>query len=590
MQNQARSESNPIKASVSLVLLAAVCFFAFSYRLGEIPPYHTDENFYILSAKNMVESGDYITPMYHDRKRFAKPIFFYWLVALSYKTLGVGLAAARLVSVILGTLSVCLTYLLGRRLFDRQAALAGAFLLPSFFMHFEISRWATTDMTLNFFILTAFYFFVRGYQDESEGAGNYYLFYLAMALGFLTKGPPAVLIPGLTLVLFLWTRREGARVKQMRLGTGILIMLAVILPWFAAMFVLHGNEFKNHLLGPEIRDRIIHGTPFSFYYPGVLFRYYLPWSLFLIFAFGAFLGLASLSPRPGRGVRSYFSNLGETFKGRTRGMFDRERGGVLLCLLWILIPLILFSLFRIEHSRYLLPGSSAMALLLGHFFVQLARSPRGFRRPLFKIPFYLTILLYFVLTVGTAAAVLVYHASGPVPFRIMFLPLFLASGTAVCILIFMMRRWVPLILALCLFQIVSLAFISGDAIPFFSRYPMKKFAEKIRLSGTGEERIGVYRLGSHQARLGVLTGQMSKYIFTPQGLKKFLDTDQKVFVVLSESDWRNNFRGLPLIPLVTDKIWRNRRVDRATLKRFWEEGVDLKSPAWTQTLILFTNR
>ncbi len=123
-----------------LLLVIVFAFFSFSYRLGEVPPYHTDEDFYIQSAKTMLQSGDYLTPVYHDEKRFAKPIFFYWLVALSYKIFGVNLISARLCSVFFGTLAVGLTYLLSRRLFDSGIALLSALILPSIYLHFQISR------------------------------------------------------------------------------------------------------------------------------------------------------------------------------------------------------------------------------------------------------------------------------------------------------------------------------------------------------------------------------------------------------------------------------------------------------------------
>ena len=106
-----------------LILFCLLCFGAFIYRLAEVPPYHTDENFYVESSKNMVESGDYITPVYQEKKRFAKPILFYWLVSLSYKIFGIGLFSARLISALFGTLCIPLLYLLACRLFDRHTAL-----------------------------------------------------------------------------------------------------------------------------------------------------------------------------------------------------------------------------------------------------------------------------------------------------------------------------------------------------------------------------------------------------------------------------------------------------------------------------------
>ncbi len=569
MQNLPSSIRTTSVNGLALILLAALCLFSFSYQLGEVPPYHTDENFYILSAKNMLQSGDYLTPMFHEKKRFAKPILFYWLVAASYKTFGINLVSARLWSVVFGTLSVGLVFLIGRRLLTSQAALVAAFILPSIYLHFQISRWATTDMTMSFFILCAFYFFIKGFQDESHRRRNFYLFYFAMALGFLTKGPPAILLPGLTIAAFLFVRGDWKMISEMRLLHGLLILLVIDVPWFAAMYFLHGDEFLNHLLGAELRDRVFHQIPFSFYYIGVFVRYYLPWSLFLICSFAV---------------------LTTDFKSRLLRFFDKENYGILFFTLWILVPLIIFTAFRIEHSRYLLPACPALALILGHYFTSLANSERGFKRPMFKIPFYLTLFIFFLLTLLAAVGVIAFQSTTSVPFRIMFLPLFLATGAAILIVMFIVRRKIVLIITLAVFQTLSLALIHGDAIPFFTRYPMKVFAREISQTGNGQEKIGVYRLGSHQARLGALTGQHSKYIFTPEMLHTFLDTDQKVFVVIRESVWKEEFSDLPLFRQSTDTIWKKRRVDKKFLEKLWKEGFKLQESDLIETILLFSNQ
>jgi 4-amino-4-deoxy-L-arabinose transferase-like glycosyltransferase len=557
------------KNTIFLALLTGFCFFSLSYQLGEVPPYHTDETFYVLSAKNMLQSGDYLTPVFHEKKRFAKPILYYWQVALSYKVFGINLVSARLWSVVLGTLSAVLVFLLGRRLLSTQAAMLSALILPSIYLHFQLSRWATTDMTLNFFILCAFYFFIKAFQGEVNRTRNYFLFYLAMALGFLAKGPPAILIPALTIAALLFIRGDWKRFAEMRLLSGLMILLLVDVPWFAAMFALHGDEFLNHILGSELRDRIVHQTPFSFYYLGVFVRYYLPWSLFLIFSLAV---------------------LNQNFKARILSFFDKENYALLFLFLWILIPLLLFTAFRIEHSRYMLPASPAVALILGHYFTRLANSERGFNRPLFKIPFYLTLLIYFLLTAVVAAGVLFFQSESSVPFRIMFLPLFLAVGPAILLVMFVIRRRMALIMTLAVFQTLSLALIHGDAIPFFNRYPMKKFAQEIAQTGSGVEKIGVYRLGSHQSRMEVLTGQYSKYIFTPELLHEFLKTDKKVYLVIRETEWQEHFADLPLIRKSSDQIWKKRRVDKKYLTEVWKKGLDFKQSDLLETVILFTNQ
>ena len=590
MPNQPPSVTAPLKNYFFLTAVILISFWSFSYHLGEVPPYHTDEDFYIQSAKTMLETGDYLTPVYHDEKRFAKPIFFYWLVALSYKVFGVNLVSARLFSVIFATLSVGLVYLLGRRLFDRQAALLGAFILPSIYLHFQISRWATTDMTLSFFILLAIWFFVKAWQEEPRRELNCYFFYLAMAFGFLTKGPPAILVPGLTVAAFLLILRDWKMIAGMRLFTGFLILLIVDVPWFAMMYHLHGDEFLNHLLGAEIRDRVFHPTPFSFYYPGVLIRYCLPWSLFFIFSLAVYTGLAEFTSTARRGLGKYFSSLPKNIQNQLFRIVDKDHHALLFCFLWIVVPLLVFTVFRIEHSRYLLPATPAVALILGHFFTGLINSPAGLQRPLFKIPFFLTVSLFLLLTVVCAAGILIFEAIAHAPFRVMFFPLLLGTGSAVLILMFMLKRRMELILMLAVFQTFSLAFIHGDLIPYFNQYPMKKFAHEIAKKGTGEERIGVYHLGSHQARMGILTGQYSKFIFTPEGLRDFSNTDKKVFVVLRETDWQEKFSDLPLTRLSEDRIWKKRRVDKTFLRELRDQGVDFQPAGLFETVYLFTNR
>ena len=268
-----------------IVLLWMIfCFLVLTYKLGEVPPYHADENFYVESSLRMVESGDYITPIYHEKKRFAKPILYYWMVASSYKIFDISLTSARLPSVLFGTLSVGLVFLLGCRLFDRRVGLFSAFILPSIYLHFQISRWSTTDMALSFFVLLSIYFFVLLFKSEFRKCLFGYLFYISMGLGFMVKGPPAVLIPGLTVMGYLMITRKKNSLKNLYFVQGLIILAIIILPWFTTMFWMHGDEFKSHIIGNEIKNRLVNSAPFSIYYVGVVFRYQLPWSIFFLFA------------------------------------------------------------------------------------------------------------------------------------------------------------------------------------------------------------------------------------------------------------------------------------------------------------------
>ena len=297
MQTKSLPDNLYNKGHLQLIVFTLLCFLAFTYNLSEVPPYHADENFYVTSTRNMIETSDYITPMYHGKKRFAKPILFYWLVAISYKTFGVNLFSARLVSSLFGAFCIPITYMIARRLFDQKTAIISAILLPGCYLHFQIARWATTDMSLNFFILSTFYFFIRGFQEKSNKDTSYFLMYICMGIGFMIKGPPGIIIPTFVIACYILALKNWEELPQLRLAYGVAIIAVIILPWFVTMLALHGDEFKNHILGAELRDRIVHDTPFSLYYLGVIIRYYLPWSFFFIAALIKQFELTLISPQ-----------------------------------------------------------------------------------------------------------------------------------------------------------------------------------------------------------------------------------------------------------------------------------------------------
>jgi 4-amino-4-deoxy-L-arabinose transferase-like glycosyltransferase len=227
---------------LQLTSFMLLCFFAFTYNLSEVPPYHADENFYVTSSRSMIESDDYITPTYNDQKRFAKPIIFYWLITSSYEIFGVNLFSARLVSAFFGTLCIPLVFMTACRLFDYKTAIISALLLPGCYLHFQIARWAITDMTLNFFTLSTFYFFIRGFQDKPNKNIPYYFAYICMGIGFMTKGPIAIIIPALVIGGFLITLRNWEELSKLRLGYGTIILAAIILPWFVTIFLEQNCE------------------------------------------------------------------------------------------------------------------------------------------------------------------------------------------------------------------------------------------------------------------------------------------------------------------------------------------------------------
>ncbi|MZH15047.1 MAG: glycosyltransferase family 39 protein [Nitrospinae bacterium] len=549
-----------------IVLLWMVfCFLVLIYKLGEVPPYHADENFYVESSLRMVESGDYITPVYHGKKRFAKPILYYWMVASSYKIFGVSLSSARLPSVLFGTLSVGLVFLLGCRLFDSRVGLFSAFILPSIYLHFQISRWSTTDMALSFFVLLSIYFFVLLYKTDYKRKLFAYLFYFSLGLGFMVKGPPAVIIPGLTVMGYLMVTRKKNGFKDLYVFQGLIILAIIILPWFFAMFWMHGDEFKDHIVGNEIKNRLVHSTPFSFYYPGVFFRYQLPWSIFFIFAALNQFGFFELSIRNTIGFIERLKELGRNIVRHIKALFNEENFSLAICYLWIGVCLVLFTLLRVQHSRYMLPCCPAIALLTAKMFADAERNSSKSKIFGFNFSVFLTVFMFlgFSILAGLGLFVL-----GSDYLAVYILPLVLMVGAFTLIGFHRFKVFGKVAPLIALVLSLSFASSSGDVIPYINRYPMKKFANHINQENI-KGPIAIYKLGSHRARLGVLTGRTVMTLNSPGEMEEFLKANQEAYLVIKQGDWEKKFSDSQMKIVLKDQIGIKNRIQPMEIKEFF---------------------
>jgi 4-amino-4-deoxy-L-arabinose transferase-like glycosyltransferase len=560
------------------------CFLVLSYKLGEVPPYHADENFYVESSLRMVESGDYITPVYHEKKRFAKPILYYWMVVSSYEIFGVSLSSARLPSVLYGTLSIGLVFLLACRLFDRRVGLFSAFILPSIYLHFQISRWSTTDMALSFFVLLALYFFVLLFKSNFHKNIYAYLFYLSLGLGFMVKGPPAILIPGLTALGFFIATKRKSWFSDLRVGHGLIILLIIIVPWFAAMLGMHGEEFKNHIVGNEIKNRLVHDTPFSFYYVGVLFRYQLPWSLFFLFATLKQFGFLGFSSEKGIKFRERLTKWRGNVNRHIKLFFKEGNESVAFCYIWILVCLILFTLLRVEHSRYMLPSCAAVAILTARLFAGVEKNPAESSEFGFKVSVVITFVILMLSSLLTGVGVFIYDS---IPAELFILPVLLFLGGLS--LAYYSRSGRPPVLPIALALILTMSSLSGDVLPYVSRYPMKKFAAHIsqeKIKGP----IAVYQLGSHRARLGILTGRMVVKLHTPDEVKEFLRMSQKGYLVIKESDWEKDFSKTDMEIIKKDQIGSETRIKSNEITGLFDTEKLRKILSSTETLYFMENK
>ncbi|MDP2833096.1 MAG: glycosyltransferase family 39 protein [Pseudomonadota bacterium] len=255
------------------LLLAVLVLFPF-LALGTPPLFDLDEGAFTASTTEMFLRGDFLSSYLLGEPRHDKPILIYWLQAASVSLLGSSEFTWRLPSALASSLWILATYGFVSRVRDRQAGLAAALIIATAAGLTIITRAATADALLNLFLAGAGYATWLWLREREQRW--LYAAWAAMALGFLAKGPIALLIPVGTLFLWCATRRDWRSFRSWALAPGpVLLFLAVALPWFV---IQTGNEGPGFLAGFFFKHNLARfdtpmeghgGNPF-YYVPVVL--------------------------------------------------------------------------------------------------------------------------------------------------------------------------------------------------------------------------------------------------------------------------------------------------------------------------------
>jgi 4-amino-4-deoxy-L-arabinose transferase-like glycosyltransferase len=391
-------------------LLSAVAALLFLPGLGHPSLWDIDEGHNAQAAYEMFEAGNWIVPTFNGKLRVDKPALLYWLQIFAYQLFGVGEFAGRLPSALAAMLAVLFTYELGRRLFDAATGFFAGVVLASAGLFCGSAHFANPDALLNACTVLTFLFFWRGFV---RGDASWLCWIgLSTGLGFLAKGPVAVVLPSTVIGLFLLWSGQLRRLATWRLPIGLLVLALVIMPWFA----LVGSETKGeYLRGFFLTHNFLrfsrpmegHQGPF-FYHVVSLLVGFLPWSVLL--------GPAFWYAWYETGTGSDAETRGHGDAEKANDMSPRRRVAVWPCrflLCWIAVYLIFFSISQTKLPNYILPLYPAVALLTARF---LQRWRRGdIEAPRFMMPGILLCLGF----VGVGLAALFLVGSGVIELRLL---------------------------------------------------------------------------------------------------------------------------------------------------------------------------
>ena len=245
------------------------------------------------SLKLTFEGWDLTVPLndraegsaYAGELRIAKPGFIYWLMEQSYRLFGVNEFAARFPSALFGVGLIFIHYLFLVHQRDQTVALFGGLMLLLNLEILGIGRMALTDSVLIFFTTASLYGFWLGLHGASRVRRWIWAFYIGMALATLTKGPVGFAVPIIAAALYLtWTRRWREYWQKGVPLAGLLLFILLAAPWYAAMFLVHGDAYatgaKANTIGRFLSPMEGHQGTIFFYLPVLLLGFF-PWSALL---------------------------------------------------------------------------------------------------------------------------------------------------------------------------------------------------------------------------------------------------------------------------------------------------------------------
>ncbi len=283
-------EQRHLKLSPRYVLPLIIISLALSFfRLGLVPLFDVDEAVFSTAAKEMVQSGNLITPTYNGENRYDKPILFYWLMAASYEAFGINNFGARLPSALAAVCLAFALFLFVRRIHAEKTAFYAAlsFVLSIYFLVY--SRAAVTDMSLTLFISASLFSFYLSttYRSIAPARASRYLygFYAFSALAFLTKGLIGIVFPFGIAIIYLLVTEGMAGLKNIITLKGIVIFIILSVPWYSAQVFINGREFIDQFFIKHHFQRYAgvisgHSGPIYYYIPALLFGLF-PWVAFL---------------------------------------------------------------------------------------------------------------------------------------------------------------------------------------------------------------------------------------------------------------------------------------------------------------------
>jgi len=337
------SALHPGKILLLVIIYGLIWFGTLNYR-HLIP---SDEGRYAEIAREMLVTGDWVTPRYNGYKYFEKPPLQAWATAATFQVFGIGDWQARLWTALTGFLTILLIGFTGARLYSARAGWLAAVVLASSPMWVISGHFNSLDMGLSAFLVAALCSLLLAQHSQSKTSTRNWMWlcWICMALATLSKGLIGAAIPAMVFIAYSISTWDWKIWGRLRLFSGSLIFLAITAPWFV-LVAQQNPEFLEFFFIHEHLQRFTQDahsrTGPIYYFVPLLLIGLLPWVLQI----------------PGSILRAWNERR-------------REFSSSWLLVCWSVMIFIFFSVSHSKLPGYIIPVFPALALLIGHRLDQL---------------------------------------------------------------------------------------------------------------------------------------------------------------------------------------------------------------------------
>ena len=385
-----------------------------------------------------------------------------------------------------------------------------------------------------------------------------------MGLAIATKGVGGFILPLVAVIAYIVSTRKWHLFKSMNMPLGLIVMLAIGLPWYFVMYKLHGNAYLNNIFVKETLGRVLYSpenkSGSGFLVPYLLnFFDYVPALLIFFIPYSPFLPAALI----------------DAFKNKNRS--PREKDSYKLILSFFFTIFVVFTLMSSKIYHYMLPISPAFGLLVARYLINLEERGMQFRSPNFNI-MYAVIIIVYAISIPILLWVMHHIYPSEVPFynyALILLPLLL-------IVPYRRKKGIATLFALPVVTCVFMIFLSGKALPLLSDNIFPRFSEEIRQGLKEGDKVAVGSIDISQQQLSVYLDMTideinvrwkdieAAFPIHRQKLIKYITAGNDFYLVISENDYN---RFIPddlkskLIIMDEKYTWKSR------LKGLFEKSV-----------------